>query len=132
MSFTQKLISCLEAGLFQVVKMILGANRDYPFHDFVTFDDTDEPVLYQVGKNNRDATGDQKKLFVSKSTMVLSDVECTIRLNHTGNTPITIRANTQYEFMSNISAVYVTAIAANGYIDFGFEGVLPQETRVAE
>jgi len=108
------------------------ANRDYPYHDFVTFDDGDEPIEYPVGKNNKDAFGDQKKLFVSKSTMVLSDVECIIRFNNTENTPITIRADTQYEFFSNISSVYVSAIGAQGHIDIGFEGVLPQETRDAE
>lgn len=131
MSYIQRLISCLESGLHKVVKVILGANRSYPYHDFVSFDDGEEPAFYKVGKNNVDVQGDQSKFFVSKSTLILSDVECTIRLNSTENTPITIRANTYYEFLSNIRCVYVTAIGANGYIDFGFEGVEPQEVRSA-
>lgn len=132
MSITQRVTKILEAGLFKYIRLIIGANRDYPYHDFVTFEDGEEPISYQVGKNNKDLDGDQKKLFVSKSTMILSDVECTIRLNHAGNTPITIRADTQYEFLSNISMVYVTVIATGGYIDLGFEGVLPEECRDAQ
>lgn len=132
MSFTQRLIKCLEAGLFQPIRVILGANKSYPYHDFVTFDDTDEPCSYRVGRNQLNLRGDQQKLFVSKETGVISDVECTIRFNDANNTPITIRANTPMVFESNISMVYVTAIGAGGYIDFHFEGVLPQETRDAQ
>lgn len=112
--------------------MLIHTNRDFPYHDFITIDDTEEPKNYRVGTNNLNCIGDQSKLFVSKSTMVISDVECTIRFNHTDNTPITIRANTQYEFYSNITSVYVSAIATGGYIDLGFEGVLPHEARDAE
>ena len=132
MSFTQRLLAALEAGLWKVVKVIIGANREFPYHDFKTLDDGDEPVVYQVGKTQVDLQGDQKKFFVSKSTLIISDVTCTIRFNSTDNAPITIRPNIYYEFLSNISKVYVSAIGTGGYIDMAFEGVLPQETRDAE
>lgn len=132
MAFIDYIASLTKAGLHKFLGLITLTNRDYPYHDFVTYEDGEEPIAYQVGTNNKDTQGDQSKLFVSKSTMILSDVECTIRLNHTANTPITIRANVQYEFMSNVTMVYVSAIATGGYIDLGFEGVLPNEARDAE
>lgn len=132
MSFTQRLLSALECGLWKHIRAVIGANYSYPYHDFVSYDDGDEPILYQVGENNKNAQGDQAKLFVSKSTLIMSDVECTVRFNDTNNTPITIRANIPYEFLSNISSVYVSAIGTDGYIDLGFEGVLPQEARDAD
>lgn len=128
----KEILEKLNKNLWCIIKAVFTANRDYPYHDFITIDDGDEPKQYVVGTNNKDVQGDQKKLFISKSTMILSDVECTIRFNHTANTPITIRADTQYEFLSNIKMVYVTAIGAQGYLDLGFEGVLPDEARNPE
>lgn len=125
----EKILKKLNQGLWQAIKAVFTANRDYPYHDFETIEDGSEPVEYQVGKNNKNVQGTQAKLFVSKSTLVFSDVECTIHLNSPENTPITIRAQTFYTFFSNIRSVYVAAIATGGYIDLAFEGVLPEETR---
>lgn len=132
MSLSNRIVSIINAGIIRFLNIVTLANRDYPYHDFVTYEDGEEPIAYRVGTNNQAVQGDQSKLFVSKSTMILSDVECTVRFNHTANTPITIRASVQYEFMSNIVMVYVSAIATGGYIDLGFEGVLPDESRDAE
>lgn len=108
------------------------ANRDYPYHDYESIDDGSEPVAYQVGKNNRDAHGSQMKLFTSKSTLIFSDVACTIRLNSTENVTIAINANTWYEFLSDIYMVYVVTIGTGGTLQMYFEGVLPEETRTPE
>lgn len=132
MSVFDYLVSLTKQGLLKFLGLIILSNRDYPYHDFKSYDDGDEPTSYRVGYNNVNAHGDQSKYFIAKSTMVLSDVVCTIRFNHSDNTPITIRANTQYEFFSNITRVFVDAIGTDGYLDLGFEGVLPNEGRDAE
>lgn len=132
MSWTQRIVGLLDAGVFQHIRAIIGANHDYPYHDFKTIEDGSEPLLYSVGKNNMNAKGTQSKLFVSKSTLILANAECTIRFNDTNNTPITIRPDVCYEFLSNIHMVYVSAIGDGGRIDMAFEGVLPQECRSAE
>lgn len=132
MSFTQRLINALETGLWKFVKVVLSANREYPFHDYESVGDGSEPVAYRVGQNQVDLHGDQTKHFVAKSTLVYSDVACTIRFNHTNNVAIAILANTWYEFKSNVTYVYVSAIGAQGTIYMYFEGVLPQEARDAE
>lgn len=122
----------INQNIWLPIKAIFAANRDYPYHDYKEIADTEEPQNYRVGTNQVNLHGDQTKYFVSKSTLIISDVECTIRFNHTGNVPITILADTCYEFKSNITSVYVSAIATDGTIYMYFEGVLPQEQRDAE
>lgn len=131
MTVLDYLFSLTKQGLKKFMGLITLTNRDLPYHDFATYDDGEEPTTYRVGTNNRGAQGDQTKFFVSKSTMVLSDVACTIRFNHSANQLIQIRANTQYEFFSNIERVFIVTIGTDGYIDFGFEGVLSEECRDA-
>lgn len=127
-----KLIKKLGEDVWNIIKAVFTANRDFPYHDFTSIADGEEPKNYVVGTNNRNANGDQQKTFVSKSTLIISDVECTVRFNDTGNVAQTILADTCYEFKSNIKNVYVSAIATDGTIYMYFEGVLPQETRDAE
>lgn len=129
---SQTILDKIGGSIWNTIKAVFTANRDYPYHDAVTISDGSEPVVYQVGTNNQNANGDQQKRFVSKSTLIYSDVECTIRFNDSGNTPITILAETYYTFKSNVTFVYVSAIASQGTLYMYFEGVLPQETRDAE
>lgn len=107
------------------------SNYDFPYHDFVSFDDGDEPTFYIVGTNNRTEEGDHTKTFVSKSTLFLSDVECTIRLNHRENVTITLRANVPYTSYTNISQIFILTIGTDGYLDIWMEGVLPENAGVS-
>lgn len=129
MSFTQLLEAMWHGMTKRFLGLFIGANRDYPYHDYKAYDDGDEPVFYQVGESNRDEHGDQFKLFVSKSTLIYSDVACTLRFNSANNVTQTIVANTWYTFESNIKAVYVVTIGTDGTLYMYFEGVLPEETR---
>lgn len=132
MTLLNYVVTKLQSGFIEFINMVTLANRDYPYHDYESIEDGSEPVIYQVGKNNMLGNNDQHKFFISKSTLIYSDVACTIRFNNTENIAIAILANTWYEFMSNISSVYVSAIASGGTIYMYFEGVLPQETRNPE
>lgn len=105
---------------------------DYPYFDFHQFDDTEEPAIYWVGTDNKDRDGTQKKLFVSKSTLIYSDVACTIRFNGPNNVLTPIPANTWFTFVSDIYALVVVTIADGGYLLAYFEGVLPQDSRCPE
>lgn len=108
------------------------ANRDYPYHDYHTVEDGIEPDMYNVGENNVTTDGSQKKRFISKSTLIFSDVACTIRFNHTENVTIAIMANVWFTFECDIHRVYTVTIGAGGDIHFWFEGVLPDEARTPE
>lgn len=125
-------IGFIKQYAWTVIRAVILANRDYPYHDFITIEDGTEPTVYVVGTTQVNLGKEIKKRFISKSTMIFSDVACTIRFNHTENAPITIRANLAYEFLCNVTSVYVSAIGTGGYIDMGFEGVLSEETRKAE
>lgn len=105
----------------------MRANHDFPYHDHVVFEDTDEPTLYQVGQRNIDAHGSQRKHFVSKSTLIYSDVACTVRFNNANNVADTILPNVLFTFFCNISAVIVDAIGAGGTLYMYFDGVLPSD-----
>ena len=102
-------------------------NHDYPYHDYKLFEDTDEPVTYPVGTDNRVGRGDQHKLFVSKSTLLIATATTTVRFNSTENVTITLIANIPYTFYSNIHQLYVVAIGAQGVLYAYFEGVLPED-----
>lgn len=108
------------------------ANRDYPYHDYHAFSDTDEPTHYVVGTDNKLSSGDQNKNFVSKSTLLYSDVACTVQFNNAENVVIDIIADTWYEFKSNIHTLIVVTIATDGTLYAYFEGDFPQEARRPE
>lgn len=127
-SLLNKIATLIGTGLIKFVNLVFLANRDYPLHDFKKFEDTDEPCTYRVGEDNKQ--GDQKKYFVSKSTMVYADVACTLRWNSANNVVQDIVANTWYTFKCNIRSVHVVTIGANGTLRLYFEGVLPQEVRI--
>lgn len=102
-------------------------NHDFPYHDYKLFEDTDEPVIYQVGTANLTGRGDQHKLFVSKSTLLIATGVTTVKFNSTENVLITLLANIPYTFFSNIHALYVVTIAADTELHAYFEGVKPKD-----
>lgn len=88
---------------------------------------------YAVGRDNLTTQGDQRKLFVSKSTLIFSPLDVDIKLNNMNNVTIAILANTWYEFKSNIFHVFVNDYDdVQGYIKFYFEGVMVDEARRPE
>jgi len=92
-------------------------------------------TAYAVGTNNISDRGDQKKLFVSKSTLIFANKTWAIRFNNMNNVIIYLEPNVWYEFKSNIQQVFhepVMGVIADDYIRFYFEGVLPDEARRPE
>jgi len=90
---------------------------------------------YVVGSNQLTGKGDQQKHFISKSTLIFSKIDATIKFNSLGNVPVEIAANTWYEFKSNIHTVYVYddgSDTGENSLRMYFEGVLPQEGRRPE
>jgi hypothetical protein len=132
MSVVQRILAKIESGLITFINMVTLANRDYPYHDYIAFTPQSTKFAYVVGQNQTVGHGDQRKLFVSKSTLIYSTEDQTIHLNNMNNVAIVILASTWYEFKSNIYQVFVTTPAASQYIKFYFEGVLPQEARNPE
>lgn len=128
----KSLIDKLSGKVWSIIKAVFTSNRDYPYHDYTTIADGSEPAHYQVGTNNVDANGDINKRFVSKSTLLICDGACTVRLNSPDNTPMVLLADVAYTFKSNITHIYVTGIESQCTLYCYFEGVLPQETRDAE
>lgn len=112
--------------------MVTLANRDYPYHDYEEGATavTDKP--YAVGENNKGQL--QFKTFVSKSTLIYCDQDCHVHFNHGQNVEIPILANTWYEFMSNIYAIFYGRAQGvdSGTMRIYTEGVLPQEARRPE
>jgi len=131
MSLLNKIASMIQTGVIQFINLIGLANYDYPLHDYYAFADGAEPTAYQVGKSNMASGGDQKKLFTSKSTLLFSDVVCTVRFNNANNVLITLLANTWYEFYQNIHTLIVVTIATNGTLYAYFEGTKPEECRLS-
>lgn len=127
-------------------KRVTSTNHDYPFHDFVMIDATEEsnPIVfhYVVGQGNVAQQGDQHKYFVSKRLIIWTDRSgLTLRLNHANNVLITPplvliddaagESMWRLEFHTNINEVFVNIDDGNtAYIYC--EGVLPEETRDAE
>jgi hypothetical protein len=112
----------------------LNSNWDLPYHDILIIDNVEgqDPVAgsYEVGQNNVDAHGDQKKCFVSKHTFLVSVVEETVlRLNDSRNVDIADYLSGEW-LLTNISRVYYV-IPAGGVLVIYFEGVLPEEARDA-
>lgn len=108
------------------------ANRDLPYHDFYYATAQTTTTSYVVGTNNMGQGKDQKKIFVSKSTLIMSTVDTVVHFNNSNNVAIVILANVWYEFKSNIYTVYHTQPADTAKIYFYFEGVLPKDTAYAE
>ena len=130
MSMLNKIASMIQTGVIQFINLVGLANYDYPLHDYHAFADGAEPTAYQVGKSNMASGGDQKKLFTSKSTLLFSDVVCTVRFNNANNVLITLLANTWYEFYQNIHTLIVVAIGSDGTLYAYFEGTKPEECRL--
>ena len=129
MSLGNFIRSKIEAGLKPYIPMVINANRDFPYHDYKKFEAGVEPAVYNVGEANREAHGDQTKLFVSQQTLIYSDGACTIRFNNAENVLIDILAAVTYMFESNIKSIHVISIAAEKTLYCYFEGVLPEEAR---
>ena len=129
------LVSRIKAGLWTFSKLVFNANRDLPFHDYYLFALGNDVgwLSYAVGHDNLTTQGDQRKLFVSKSTLVYSPVDVDIKFNNMNNVTIAILANTWYEFKSNIFQVFVYDVREDeSYVKFYFEGVMVDEARRPE
>lgn len=129
MSVFNYLVEKLRSGLITFINMVTLANRDFPYHDYETYATAAVPAVHVVGRTNILTTGDQHKLFVSKSTLIMATGNATIRFNNTNNVLIGIVANTWYEFKSNIKVIYIVTLADTSNIYIYCEGVLPEEQR---
>jgi hypothetical protein len=119
-------------GTNQFIAVCTNANRDLPFHDYNFAESTTVQGSYVVGSNNINGYGDQKKHFVSKSTLFFSTADLNIHLNTHNNVAITILANTYYEFKSNIHSIFWDATQGAGIFKMWFEGVMYHEARRPE
>jgi hypothetical protein len=132
MSLLNYIVEKLKSGAITFVNAVTLANRDYPYHDYYDNDEYEDKGKYTVGENQLHGHGDQRKYFVSKSTLVYCTDIATIHFNNANNVPIVILANTWYEFKSNIYQVFWNAIDQGKYLYLYFEGVLSNEQRGAE
>ena len=132
MYMLNKLAALLETRLIKFLNFVVNSNNDLPYHDYHHVDETTIPLSYAVGTNQVNTRGDQKKLFVSKQTLVYCTENTTIRFNNTNNVAITILANTWYTFYCNIWQVFFTAITQDKDLYIYFEGTLPEEARTPE
>lgn len=90
---------------------------------------------YVVGANQISGKGDQKKHFVSKSTLMYSTINCDVKFNSLHNVTVTLLAATWYEFKSNIHTVYVYddgSDTTEGWLKMYFEGVMYDQARRPE
>jgi hypothetical protein len=126
------LVEKLKSGVLTFVNATINANRDMPYHDYQHVDEQTSGLSYIVGDNQIKSVGDQRKRFVSKSTLILCTEDTTLRFNSPNNVGITILASTWYEFKSNIYVVFLTAITDGKDLYLYFEGTLPQEARSPE
>jgi hypothetical protein len=132
MSLINNIIKKVEAGINTFVSVCINANRDLPFHDFC-FTGTTDSGMYAVGSNNISGVGDQKKHFVSKSTLIFSSFNLGIKINSQNNIQMLIFANTYYEFKSNIHSIFWGGTGEQDtYIKIWFEGVMYNEARRPE
>lgn len=122
----------IEHGINQFIAICTNANRDLPFHDYKFVERTADTGMYVVGSDNINGLGDQKKVFVSKSSLFFSTADLVIHLNSHNNVAITILANTYYEFKSNIHSVFWDATQGAGIFKMWFEGVMYHEARRPE
>lgn len=132
MSYVNNIIKCIENGIHKFISVCINANRDLPFHDFKIVESAGVGS-YCVGTNQVKQSGDQKKRFVSKSTLILSTINANIQFNSANNVVIAILANTWYEFKSNIYEVFWEDAFGQASIMFMyFEGVMVNEARSPE
>jgi len=108
------------------------ANWDLPYHDYHHADEDSTDRSYRVGENNIGQGRDQKKLFVSKCTLIYCTEDTTIHFNNANNVAVTILANTWYTFYFNVYSLTHAAITEGKDLYVYTEGVLPEETGVAE
>lgn len=132
MSTLLEAISKVKVGVWQFIRLIFTANRDYPYHDYHHADPQSAIGFYVVGANQIEAHGSQHKLFVSKSTLILSTEDTHVHFNDSRNVAVAILANTWYTFVSNIAAVYFPIPGDDKDLYLYFEGVLPEEARDPE
>lgn len=132
MSVLDYLRGRLERGVITFINAVIGANRDYPYHDFHTDTMTSAYQLYNVGDNNVGLSGDQHKRFVSKLTPIFVTQNAYIKLNHANNVVITLLANTWYNFKVNIHAIHYRYVDTEGTIYIIAGGVAPNEARRPE
>lgn len=125
-------ISKVRVGIWQFVRLVLSANREYPYHDYHRATEQTVNPFYIVGSNQIDAHGAQHKLFVSKSTLVYSTADTHVHFNDSRNVAVGILALTWYEFKHNIAAVYFPIPDTDEELRLYFEGVLPEEARSPE
>lgn len=130
MSLLNYIVEKLKSGITTFINATINANRDYPLHDYKSYAAQYAPVAYTVGTDNLTNGGDQKKRFTSKSTLIYSNVACTIKFNNANNVTIDILANTWYEFYQNIHMIIILTIGTDGTIYLYFEGTLPEECRL--
>lgn len=127
-----RIVTLIGTNLIKFINLVFLANRDYPYFDYITIADTEEPKNYVVGSQNIGGGGDTRKLFVAKSTLIYCTANTYVRFNNTNNVDTLLLANTWYEFMHNIGSIYVRAIGTDGVVYIYCEGVLPQEQRSPE
>jgi len=132
MSVLNYIVEKLKSGIITFINAVTLANRDYPYEDRAEISFTDVVSHYVVGTNNLNAHGSQRKLFVSKSTLLYATQDCYVRFNHSVNVQNRILKDTWYTFESNISEIFVVRVTTSGTLYAYFEGVLPQEQRSAE
>lgn len=132
MSLLNYLTQKTKAGLETFFKIVTLSNRSYPYHDYETATLTATKKTYQVGSNNVGQNGSQNKLFIAKSTLILSTVDAYIVLNNSNNVPMLLLANNYYIFKSDIRVIYYYYSSEQGTIYIHCEGTHPQEGRVAE
>jgi hypothetical protein len=146
MSFIQRIIEALDARLWKFIRIVHSSNHDYPYHDYVTIDNSQGSGIlegvYAVGSSNVDAHGDQSKRFVSKRANMWYEVADThVHFNDSRNVPISFPPIAwdaegepiyyEKEFYTNIAAVYYSIVQGD-ILHMYFEGVLPEEARDAE
>lgn len=132
MSILNYIVSKLKTGIITFLNIVTLANRDYPYHDFHSATTTSTYKPYYVGEKNLDASGDQHKLFISKSLLIMATTDTRVKFNHSDNVFLALLANNWYEFKSNIVSVFYRYATEAGTIYIYPEGVLPNEQRDAE
>lgn len=132
MSMFNYIVEKLKSGVLTFINATINANRDMPFHDYYHGDETTTTNQYIVGTNQIKSVGDQKKRFTSKSTLIFCTENTTVQFNSLNNVTITILADTYYEFMCNIYAIYYAPITQAEDLYIWFDGTMSKEARSAE
>jgi hypothetical protein len=128
------MVEKLKTGVITFINAVTLANRDYPYHDYTSYNEQSTDTKYMVGANQLHGHGDQRKPFVSKSTLIFATDDFYVYFNNQNNVAVTILADTWYEFKSNIYQVFWLHIGEDDTYSLYlyFEGVLPNEQRSPE